>query len=226
MKRLIVLLLIIIGFTASSQHIVKYLPENLYVNSGTFEWEMHEGRNSLIIGVGVPLNRSIIGRLGVHPNDFKVANFSSESVRAAYRHYTSRTGEYGMYIEPYFKCQTVKTNVEFHDPDNTMLKAYLYTTNVGFQLGYQWVFKSGFVIDLYFIGLEAGRGNGRIHSISRDNQYAIKTEKYIWDNADKYLPGYIKKKLSTSVDGRYVDAELKSFVYPWMRTGVSIGFKF
>jgi len=218
----LLLFFIITPMMLTAQTVIKFHPQDLYLNQANFEIERFEGRSSLIVDVGIPINRSIIGRAGVHADDYSFTKFGIESVRVAYRHYKDEH----WYYEPYIKEQTLRGKAIMPIPSRGTLNGYLYTTNVGFQLGYVVKLFKNVQLDVYFFGLELGRANGIVTTTSKTPEDAAYMQEYILDTSRRYLPGYVQKKLSVDRDRLSVTATLDSFIYPYIRSGFNIGFKF
>lgn len=236
-KSIIFLVLFLITLVVRSQdyntHVFKFLPVNMFFNTATFEMEFQENKNSIIVDASIPMDRSIIGRsLGgiyIDPATYSYARMHTYGIRGAYRHYIKSNNQYGYYYEGYVKWQTIDWNSTITLPHNGTtagtVNGYLYTTNIGIQSGYQFVLSKRIVVDLYLIGLEYGRVNGRTHSLSPTMADADYMKQYI-QNIIKRLPYNAQQKSFVSSDKTTVDSRLESILYPWFRCGVSIGIKF
>lgn len=220
--------------TLERKNVVKFLPINLPFQSISFEYErMINAKNSIILGVGLPNQKSLIGKYGIKDDkELKSAELGTMHIRAAYRHYTGkRMLPKGFYIEPYLKYQKItgKANAEFtDDQDNTYdagIDVNLNTMNLGFQLGTQFLIAKRVSLDFYFLGLEAGFLNGNVTGKAPNETFAanLKTE---MDKSIADLPSFIGKKLSVTQSGDEVNVKASSIPYPWYRCGISIGIAF
>ena len=140
-KLLIVVLLSMMYIFASAQKYedaVKFLPINVHYNSASVEWEHQEGKNSLVVGIGIPYWQSIVGRsygqLTLNSTDFKSASLYTYTIRVAYRHYFSDTPMEGIYLEGYAKSQTLDWCAEINKNQNKMaagsITGYFYMCTV------------------------------------------------------------------------------------------------
>lgn len=212
MKKSIIILLLAIATTLNAQDIVKIQPLSLIGNSLTFEWEHIEGRNAITVTVGLPVNGPTKKDWFNAPSDLHTYN-----VRTGYRHYS--TDKLRFYVEPYLKCQTIDWDSKLKQG---WTEGYLFTTNAGISLGYQLTFKH-LVVDLYPLGFEVGRMNGRLATYSKNAEDADFMEEYAKDLSGK-LPKNSPAHFSKS-DNR-VEAVLNLKTYYWLRSGVSVGWRF
>jgi len=232
MKKITLLVLITILFNTITkatdyENVVKFLPQNLYFNSATFEWEhAHRGKNAFTIGVGLPMTASLFGRFCIEEDDFHKANWGSSSLRIAYRWYSNKTTPYGFYVEAAAKTQYSLITGSMPDPNQGQIKANLTTGSLGFQLGYQTVIAERFTFDIYFLGLEGGIAGGRARSISTDSQSGAYMQDYMVKNVDLFMPKMVSKKFEATAADKIVHAKLNNFFYPWIRCGFSFGFRF
>ena len=250
MKKLLVLL-VLSGFAlcvlAQNQdstaylpkNVVKFLPINLPFQSTSLEYErMINGKNSLTLGVGLPNQKSVIGKYGINGNsDLKTAEFGTMHLRAAFRHYTGhRMLPKGFYLEPYLKYQEITGNAHIagvevvqqtNQPYEGDVNLKLHTMNLGLQFGAQFLIAKRIAIDIYFLGLEAGFLSGNVTAVApaSNPEYATVLKSKIDEQISK-LPSFIANKLTTSQTGDQVNVNASSIPYPWLRGGVSIGFAF
>jgi len=246
MKKLFVLVFLVswvsLGFsqdedsiTVERKNVVKFLPVNIPFQSITFEYErMLNARNSLILGVGLPNQQSIIGKYGMDASsDLKTAELGTMHIRAAYRHYTGRgVLPKGFYIEPYLKYQKITGNASvensnLNDTYKGNLDVNLNTLSAGFQLGAQFLIAKRVTLDFYFLGFEAGMLSGNVTAISDQLADADNLKANIED-AISNLPSFIGDKLTVtqSTDKKEIKVNASSAPYPWLRGGISIGIAF
>lgn len=215
MKKLLTILLIVLSFTLNAQQyvdIVKIQPLSMIANSATFEWEHIENCNALTVTIGLPINGSTKKDWFNAPSKLHTYN-----IRAGYRHYTSNTLQF--YIEPYVKCQTIDWDSKLKQG---WTEGYLFTTNAGFSLGYQATWKH-FIVDIYPIGFEIGRMNGRLDTYSKTSEDADFMEQYVSKLSNK-LPN--NSPVHFSRYDNKVEAVLNLKTYYWIRSGISIGYRF
>jgi len=216
-------------------NVVKFLPVNLPFQSISFEYErMINPSNYLTLGIGIPNQKSLIGKYGMDVNsELKTAELGTMHIRAAYRHYTGqRMLPKGFYIEPYLKYQKITGNgsVENTDFDNTYKGKFdvnLNSMNLGFQLGAQFLIAKRITVDFYFLGLEVGFLSGDVTAISDQLADADNLKADIEKNiAD--LPSFIGDKLTVtqSADKKQINVNADHVPYPWFRGGISIGIAF
>ena len=221
------------------KNVVKFLPLNLPFHNVSFEYErMINPKNSLTLDIGLPFQKSIMGKYGINSNsDLKTAEFGTTAVRGAYRHYTGKQKlPKGFYIEPYLKYQQIKGNASI-EGTNSMEIPYagtsdinLHTLNIGCQLGIQFLIAKRVSVDLFFLGLEGGFLSGNITTTpTSSTQYdpitlAVLKEVITQNIAD--LPSFVKNKLSVTQTDTQVIVKATSMPYPWFRGGISIGFAF
>jgi len=236
-KLLIVVLLSMMYIFASAQKYedaVKFLPINVHYNSASVEWEHQEGKNSLVVGIGIPYWQSIVGRsygqLTLNSTDFKSASLYTYTIRVAYRHYFSDTPMEGIYLEGYAKSQTLDWCAEINNNQNKMaagsITGYFYSVSPGVQLGYQYIIDKHFLIDLYMLGVEVCNTNGNAESFSMTTADRDYTIDFVNNLATQYLPKNAQSKYSVLRYGNSAKYRLQGFAYPWFRCGISIGYKF
>jgi len=223
------------SLTIERNNVVKFLPVNLPFQSISFEYErMINPSNYLTLGIGIPNQKSLIGKYGMDVNsELKTAELGTMHIRAAYRHYTGqRMLPKGFYIEPYLKYQKITGNgsVENTDFDNTYKGKFdvnLNSMNLGFQLGAQFLIAKRITVDFYFLGLEVGFLSGDVTAISDQLADADNLKADIEKNiAD--LPSFIGDKLTVtqSADKKQINVNADHVPYPWFRGGISIGIAF
>lgn len=250
MKKLLVFVVLtgcaLLGFTqdentgaSDRKNVIKFLPVNVPFQSLSFEFErMINSNNSVTLGIGLPNQKSIIGKYGItNENDLKSAEIGTMHIRAAYRHYTGkRMLPKGFYIEPYLKYQKINATAQAtftKDVQNSTPVTYtsdittpkLTTLNVGFQMGVQFLIAKRISLDLYFLGLEAGMLSGNLNAKvnPKDNISDMKTE---IEKSINDLPGFLSKKLEVTSTNDAVNVKASSIPYPWLRSGISIGIAF
>jgi len=217
-------------------NVVKFLPVNIPFQSISFEYErMLNTKNSIILGVGLPNQKSLIGKYGIDAtsSDLKTAELGTMHIRAAYRHYTGkRMLPKGFYIEPYLKYQKITGTASISGVDDQSGETYkgnfdlnLNTMNIGFQLGTQFLIAKRVTLDLYFLGLEAGFLSGNVNAVSDQISDAVNIKDDL-DKAIADLPSFIGDKITVTQSGNKVNAKASSIPYPWLRGGISIGIAF
>lgn len=242
MKKLLLIIAFVLSLSSLKaqqfEDVVKFLPINLHFNSAVFEWEHQEGRNSLILDVGIPYKASIIGRsfgdFVPTSSQFQDASLHSYSVRAAYRHYITNNDPFGFYVEGYVKSQTQDWNATIINPQGEVagtINGYFYGVAPGIQLGYQYLINKHILFDFYVIGFEVNNANGNATSRSSNMVDAEYTYNFVNSLANAYLPSNAKGKyesLKYSDNERYPtsDYKLHNFAYPWFRIGISVGYRF
>lgn len=217
------------------KNVVKFLPVNLPFQSISFEYErMINAKNSVILGVGLPNQKSLIGKYGItDEDDLKSAEVGTMHIRAAYRHYAGkRMLPRGFYIEPYLKYQKITGNAgisgveeETGEPYKGDFDLNLNTMNLGFQLGAQFLIAKRISLDFYFLGLEAGFLSGNAAATSDVIEDADNLKADI-DEAIADLPSFIGDKLTVTQSGNKVNVKASNAPYPWYRGGISIGIAF
>jgi len=244
MRKLLIIIALVgcsfIGFTQEQdsttfrKNVVKFLPTNIPFQSLSFEYErMVDPKNSLILGVGLPIKGMIIGKLCNNNNsDLKKAEFSTMYIRAAFRYYYGdKMFPRGFYFEPYLKYQQIKGNATYEGVDNQNitykgnLNAKINTFNLGVQFGVQFLIAKKVTLDLYFLGLEGGIANGNITATSDKIADAENIETDIKD-AVADLPFFIRNWLDVKKVNNQVFIDAHKLQYPWFRGGFSIGIAF
>ena len=215
MKTTIFLFLMVISINLQAQRytdIVKFQPLATIANSVTFEWEHIEGRKSLIVAIGLPVD-------GEAKKDWFNApsNLHTSNIMAGLRLYA--TVKKRAYIQPFAKCQTIDWCSELKQGKTD---GYLFTTSAGISIGYQVVFKH-FIFDFYPLGLEFGRVNGDLKTYSGSRSDGDYMYSYINNFAEK-LPR--NPRLDISRNGNEFTADLAPTTFFWLRSGFSIGYKF
>jgi hypothetical protein len=231
--------------TLERKNVVKFLPINLPFQSISFEYErMINAKNSFTLGVGLPNQKSLIGKYGIKGGPGQIIEAGSDPrlnslelgtmhIRAAYRHYFGkRMLPKGFYIEPYLKYQEIKGTASIegidnqHQPYEGKLDVNLNSMNFGFQLGTQFLIAKRVSLDFYSLGLEAGLLSGNVTATSDQIADADNIKADIEDViAD--LPSFIGDKLTvTQPSGTKVNIKASNFPYPWLRCGISIGIAF
>jgi len=245
MNKLLIIIILVgnsfIGYTQEQdsatykKNVVKFLPVNISLNSISFEYErMIDPNYSLSLGIGIPIQGSIIGKYGIddHSN-LKKADFSSMHLRAALRYYTgNKMLPKGFYIEPYLKYQHINADAKYEGLNNLNntykgdLTAKLNTYNLGVQIGYQFLISNTVTIDLYFLGLEGGLAFGKITSTSISNPSDANDIEADIKKTVADLPFFIKNWLTVTKENNQVFVEANKLQYPWYRAGFSIGIAF
>lgn len=216
------------------KNVVKFLPVNIPFQSISFEYErMINAKNSVTLGIGLPNQKSLIGKYGIDASsDLKALELGTMHIRAAYRHYTGkRMLPKGFYIESYLKYQNIKGTAsilgtdEQNKPYTGVLDVNLNTMNLGFQLGTQFLIAKRVTLDFYFLGLEAGLLSGNVTATSAKITDADNIKSDV-DNAIADLPSFIGDKLTVTQSGNQINVKASSIPYPWFRCGISIGIAF
>ena len=223
------------------KNVVKFLPENLVLNSLTFEYERKfTPKSSFILGIGIASPKPFADKYGMNSPDNKISNesFSTMSLRAAYRHYAGHhVRPVGFYFSPYLKYQKIAANADNHRtttegfPPVTTQYDEKYdvkgnTLNFGIQWGVQFLIAKRLCIDFYFLGIEAGLADITATVKSPNVTMIDEVEKGVRDNVDK-LPSFLSSKIKVTRNGSdQVDVSGKSMPYPWLRSGISIGIAF
>lgn len=204
MKKLLFILLLV-SSSAFSQIIVKQIPVSFFFNQTTFEIEAREGKNALILNVGIP-NR-VNSPNWFNQSEFITSRMSTNSVLAGYRHYKNK-----FYYQPYIKEQTLSF---WNSVALGQFKGYVYTTNAGFQTGYQLSYQR-LVFEAY-LGPELSRANGKVTgpAIMKD---------YLTNEVNRVIPSRVGRSVSICNDE--VDITVRSFGYIWIRCGFSVGYRF
>ena len=222
-------------------NVVKFLPVNIPFQSISFEYErMINHKNSVTLGIGLPNQRSIMGKYGIDASsDLKAIELGTMHIRAAYRHYTgNRLLPVGFYYEPYFKYQNISgtARVEGENVENGYTAPYkgdfdikLHSFNLGMQLGVQFLIANRVTLDLYFLGLEGGFLSGNVTATSpniADANNVVNLKAEIEKSIDD-LPSFIGDKLKvTQPSSNQINVRASSVPYPWLRGGISIGIAF
>ena len=221
------------------RNVVKFLPFTLPFNSLSFEYErMINAKNSLILDLGFPDKKSIMGKFGIATNsDLKSAEIGSSLVRGAYRHYTGKQNfPKGFYIEPYLKYQHFTGDARVEGVDDFGVtyagtsEIKLHTLNMGCQLGIQFLIAKRVSLDFYFLGFEGGLLNGKITTVPPTNTgFDQEILTILRDQIQQVVdgaPSMIKNKITVSQTNTSVDVKVSNAPYPWFRSGLSIGFAF
>lgn len=219
------------------KNVVKFLPENLLVNSLSFEYERKfSAKNSILVGVGLPTDKAFADRLGANSSSNPPINdkLGTMCLRVAYRHYTGQhVNPVGFYISPYLKYQKITVGAT-EKKDLGLSTAYTQTYLVngntmgaGIQLGTQFLIAKRICVDFYFLGLEAGLANmnGTVTS-SPNNTSANDKMKQNVDDFVKDLPSLFRDKIVVTQTPTEVLVKASSIPFPWYRGGISIGLAF
>ncbi|MEI7830142.1 MAG: hypothetical protein WCI31_10250 [Prolixibacteraceae bacterium] len=217
----------------------KFLPVNLAFNNLSFEYERKfSPKSSFIFGLGIAQPKPFADKFGINNNDNKITNdeFSTMSVRAAYRHYAGhKPRPFGFYFSPYLKYQKISASADNYRRNNDVYPAVYYnenydikgtTLNLGIQWGVQFLIAKIVCVDFYFLGLEAGLANLSATVTSKDTGMIDKVESGIRDNVDQ-LPSMFSSKITVTRKGSdQIEVKGSSMPYPWIRSGISIGIAF
>jgi hypothetical protein len=217
------------------KNVIKFLPVNIPFQSNSFEFErMINAKNSFTLGIGLANQQSLIGKYGIDASsDLKKAELGTSHIRVAFRHYGGgkRNLPRGFYIEPYVKYQKITGSASgsFTDDQNNTYPAAIdvnvNTMNVGFQLGAQFLIAKRVTLDFYFLGLEAGFLSGNVTGTAPNETFA--TDLYTQMKKSKNdLPASIGDKIDITQSGNQVNIKASSVLYPWLRSGISIGIAF
>lgn len=247
MRRLLIIVALIGGYCFSGfaqeqdtanvvlrKNVLKFLPVNVPFQSVSFEYErMIDPKNSLTLGVGIPIQGQIISKNVLDGNsNLKKMEFSTMHIRAAYRYYYGYSLlPKGFYIEPFLKYQQININGNYRgiNVQNSIYKGdisgNINTFNLGVQLGVQFLIAKRITLDLYFLGLEGGLANGRVTSTSKTSADAGNIETDFKDAIDG-LPFFIKNWLTVKKVNNQVFIDANKLQYPWYRGGISIGIAF
>lgn len=224
------------SISVERKNVVKFLPVNLPLQSFSFEYErMINAKNSLTIGIGIPNQKSLIGKYGIDndpDSELKEASLGTTHIRAAYRHYTGKKElPKGFYIEPFLKYQHIKGKCKAEltsDEDITYtgdLTASFNTFSAGFQMGVQFLIAKRVTLDFYFLGIEGGMVSGNVNArvVPSDNIPDMKKEV---EDAIADLPSSLGSKLKVTSTDDAVNVKASSIPFPWLRSGISIGIAF
>lgn len=217
------------------KNVFKFLPVNIPFQSTSFEYErMINAKNSFTLGFGLANQQSLIGKYGIDASsDLNKAELGTSHIRVAFRHYGGgkRNLPRGFYIEPYVKYQKITGSASgsFTDDQNNTYPAAIdvnvNTMNVGFQLGAQFLIAKRVTLDFYFLGLEAGFLSGNVTGTAPNETFA--TDLYTQMKKSKNdLPASIGDKIDITQSGNQVNIKASSVLYPWLRSGISIGIAF
>ena len=226
MKQKLVMLIIVL-FTIFSavkaqdyNNTIRWSPINLALNQLNLGWEQNHGKNSLILDIGIPINRSI------ETSGYSFTKFGTESIRVGYRFYTTnKIKKYGLYLEPYFRTTTFRLD-GIPQGQTAKFTSFLNTDALGLQAGYQFILSKNIVIDFYFAGLEGGRAHGWIDSNCGSNINALKMNDFILSKVKNTFPTYIVNHFQGGIyDGRCA-YEITNFAYPMFRGGFAIALQF
>ncbi len=218
--------------------VVKFLPVNYVFGSYSFEIErMINAKNAFTLGFGIPTNQSIIGKYGIEPSsDLEEVKIGTMHIRAAFRHYAGKKRlPRGFYIEPYLKYQKINANVkaEFTAEEQGQEITYsadittpnLSSVNLGFQMGVQFLIAKRVSLDLYFLGIEAGMLSGNVNAKVDPTENIPDMTAELQDVINE-LPGFLSDKLEVTSTEDAVNVKASSVPFPWLRSGISIGFAF
>jgi hypothetical protein len=217
------------------KNLVKFLPVNILFHSISFEYErLISPKNSVILGIGIPTNQSFNGKFGSEPSsEIKNDKLGTMHIRAAFRHYTGKSMlPKGFYFEPYLKYQNINGKMTYTGVDESTKKTHtgdfdisLNSVNAGFQLGAQFLIAKRVSLDLYFLGLEAGFLSGNTSATIDNTEDATNMKNDIKDALVDF-PSIIANKLTVTQSGNKVNVNAKNLMYPWLRSGISIGIAF
>lgn len=227
------------GAATGPKNVLKFLPVNLALNNLSFEYERKfSPKSSFILGLGIAKPKPFAEKFGINSNDNKISNdeFSTMSVRAAYRHYAGhKPRPFGFYFSPYLKYQKITASADNYRKNNDVSPAVFYnenydingtTLNFGLQWGVQFLIAKIICVDFYFLGLEAGLANLSATVTSKDVGMIDKVESGIRENIDQ-LPSMFSSKITVTRKGSdQLDVKGSSMPYPWIRSGISIGIAF
>jgi hypothetical protein len=217
----------------------KFLPVNMALNSLSFEYERKfSPKSSFILGIGIPSPKPFAEKFGINNNDNQITKdeFSTMTVRAAYRHYAGNYPRpFGFYFSPYLKYQKISASANNYRRNKDFTPAVYYnenydikgtTLNLGIQWGVQFLIAKIICVDFYFLGLEAGLADLSANVTSKDINMIDKVESGIRDNVDQ-LPSMFSSKISVNRKGPdQIEVKGSSMPYPWIRSGISIGVAF
>jgi hypothetical protein len=223
------------------KNVVKFLPVNLIFNSLSFEYERKfSPKSSFILGIGLPSAKSFANKYNLNSSTDNVISkdeFSTMSVRAAYRHYAGHhVRPVGFYFSPYLKYQKISAKADnfrtITDPQygstsyNEKFDVGINTMNFGIQWGVQFMLAKRVAVDFYFLGIEAGLANITATVKSDDANSIDVIYNGVNDNIQQ-LPSFLRDKIkATKVGSNQVDVKGSSIPYPWLRSGISIGIAF
>ena len=227
------------AIVAGPKNAIKFLPVNLALNNLSFEYERKfSPKSSFIFGLGIAKPKPFADKFGMNDIDNKITNdeFSTMSVRAAYRHYAgNKPRPYGFYFSPYLKYQKIKVTADNYRRNQDFTPAVYYnenydvngtTLNLGIQWGVQFLIAKFVCVDFYFLGIEAGLANITATVKSNDAKSIDVIYNGVNDNLDQ-LPSFLRDKIKTEKIGtNQVEVSGSSIPYPWLRSGISIGIAF
>lgn len=221
------------------KNVLKFLPENLIFNSLSFEYERKfSPKSSFILGVGLASPKSFAEKFNLSSADNQISKdeFSTMSVRVAYRHYSGHhIRPVGFYFSPYLKYQKFSATADNYRRNSDVNPPVYYnetydvngnTLNIGLQSGVQFLIAKRVCIDIYLFGFEAGLANVTATVKSSDVKMMDKVESGVRDNVNQ-LPSYLAKKITITRNGTdQIDLKGSSIPYPWLRSGISMGIAF
>lgn len=223
------------------KNVIKFLPINLLANSLAFEYERKfSPKSSFSLGVGFATPKPFADKYNLNTSPDNVISkeeFSTMSIRAAYRHYAGHhIRPVGFYFSPYLKYQKISANADnlrtVTDPQygstkfNEKFDVNINTLNFGLQWGVQFMLAKRVAVDFYFLGIEAGLANVTATVKSSEAKSIDVIYNGVNDNI-KNLPSFLRDKIETKkVGSNEVDVTGSSIPYPWLRSGISIGIAF
>jgi len=153
-------------------------------------------------------------------------SISGFSITPEYRFYTSKkNAPKGFYVAPYAKLSNYKFEFnETYDGITGVASGKYATIGVGAQLGVQWLISDRVSIDWYFLGLGVNRNSlsMKFESNSQEVNYASIADDIKTDLEDIPILG---SRIEVTSGDDFVEAKAP-FIFPALRSGISIGVAF
>lgn len=215
----------------AQQNAVKVSLGNAFTGSIPLSFERAVSDNqsfAVLVNIGIPKNAPAVFSNEIEgvdgTGDIRTSSFS---ITPEYRFYTSGEAMNGFYIAPYLKYRSWGFDFSgtFGD-DNTGVdtKGKWNAVGGGAQMGYQWLIGEHFVIDWYFLGLgmtyQTLKADFTTDDLSADLQQIANDIEADLDGSPILGNGF-----SAVVDGNSVGGKI-GFLFPNVRTGISIGVAF
>lgn len=151
---------------------------------------------------------------------------SGFSIIPEYRFYVGKNGApRGFYLAPYFKFS--KYSLIFLDEYNgeqLSVKGKYNSIGLGLQLGIQWIISEVFTIDWNFFGFEFDRNTISLEFTSDSDNIDFEALRDKINSDYSEIP-IIGKRLIVDSGDNIVNGKA-SFLFPGIRSGISIGFAF
>lgn len=178
------------------------------------------------MGYFMPVLSPVISEKTITPSEFTyIGSKGSVQLSLEYRFYTSKQGLRGFYLGPYVRYYGIRAEYDDIIQSETFhVDGSVNNYGAGFQLGYHFIFKESFSLDISFFG--AGIDKNNVKLLYTIDQPGFNYNEIVDDVSEVFddIP-YFEKRLKNEVNQDNLTTKLP-FIFPGLRASISLGIAF